>query len=736
MRLRGVRIDRFKSITDQGFTIDGMVVLFGANGVGKTNVLEAVGTMAGDSRTPVRDSEWRVLPMPVFGGPEAFEMLPWFTDADGALLIELDGADIPGHRERTILDQFHLGQRGESSFCRWLDPEDRQRLGEEANAAEMRALVAEEAAGTDAVSSPHRVGLASQLLDTNLLLIEFSDTSLLATPHHVDQQTLEAVASEVPSTTEPEDDLSQIARQLLEGRQTVVDHVGEGWGDGDPLLRVRTFRSEPGSIRADVEAAVDDLLVRLEGRRLDAGSGVSHWLKVIDVDVDADRTFARVSPDPNAPLRIRPLIGALVSALERRTNELAPPFITEQGEIVCRLMSPVVWDTAGRIGVHLRVGDDTEIPVELLGSGTARWMAASVRLAIDDLLDGEWLLRPGGDAGGRDVDASQEAGEGRDAESVLRWPAHGSGTTPGWSSVHDDELRAAASAGTLADRLEVDPPDQLGAVFLVDEPEAHLHPAAVAGIAKWLSQLASRSAAVMVASHSRAFLELPSRDASLVAVRREGSRTTLTPVPDEGVGALDGFAKDVGLSRADLLQLHRTVLFVEGPHDEQVLTEMAGSDLRRARVLVVPIHGIDNALALVDSEIVHHLGLRVAVLADNLGKGHRTGREREATDRLRREAKAAGRSIKVFGIAKPDIVEYLADEACREAAPDFPGWRRAVEEWNAKRRPTDFKRFVTSSYGLDLRRFEVGRLAARTVELRGVPPEIAKLVGEITAFAS
>ena len=77
----------------------------------------------------------------------------------------------------------------------------------------------------------------------------------------------------------------------------------------------------------------------------------------------------------------------------------------------------------------------------------------------------------------------------------------------------------------------------------------------------------------------------------------------------------------------------------------------------------------------------------------------------------------------------------MAGDADVVIALTFPGWRRATEEWKKAGRPSGFKSFVTDSYGLSLKRFDVQLLAARTVELSGVPPEIARLSSDLVAFA-
>src|SRR5690606_1517146 len=106
-------------------------------------------------------------------------------------------------------------------------------------------------------------------------------------------------------------------------------------------------------------------------------------------------------------------------------------------------------------------------------------------------------------------------------------------------------------------------------------------------------------------------------EADLVYVERRNGKTELRPLGEAGIHALDGVAEEMGLRRADLLQLQRMVLFVEGVHDQAVLEAYVGDVLRRERVLVLPMHGTHNAMALADSEILWELGIPVGVFTDN-----------------------------------------------------------------------------------------------------------------------
>jgi hypothetical protein len=117
-----------------------------------------------------------------------------------------------------------------------------------------------------------------------------------------------------------------------------------------------------------------------------------------------------------------------------------------------------------------------------------------------------------------------------------------------------------------------------------------------------------------------------------------------------------------------------------------ILNEWFGEDLRAARIRVFPVHGVDNLPALVDSEIVAALGIRIATLSDNTAVSTAVSsrlrtRGEKAVARLIFEAERAGVGVHTIGLSQPDILLYLDEENCRRFVPNFPEWAAAVDEW-------------------------------------------------------
>jgi len=332
------------------------------------------------------------------------------------------------------------------------------------------------------------------------------------------------------------------------------------------------------------------------------------------------------------------------------------------------------------VSVYLVHPDGSRWALSQCGAGTRRWAAASLHLACAELAEATWVTGAGGPAS----------------------------YSPVW-------------------------PTRIGDLLLVDEPEANLHPSAVDDVIDWLTDVAPRAGGVVVATHHPAFLGLGDGAVDLVHVQRIAGETRLAEVAATDVRALDVLAADLGISRADLLQRTRMLLFVEGPHDRSVLEAYIGEDLARARVKVVPMHGTDNALAIVDSELAAALGIPIGVVIDN-ATGAGTHEER-AIDRLQQEAAAQGVAVERFGIKKRDILHYLGDDVCRSHAAQFPGWDAAAEAWRAGDRALKFKAFVEKTYGLRLDRRSVDRYARESAVAGPAPRALVRIAKEVTAAA-
>ena len=164
------------------------------------------------------------------------------------------------------------------------------------------------------------------------------------------------------------------------------------------------------------------------------------------------------------------------------------------------------------------------------------------------------------------------------------------------------------------------PQNYSGCVLFLDEPEAHLHPSAVASIVRWCRARIDDGFNIVLATHHEQFLRMAGDDVALVHIARDPgdpSPTQARTLLNSAAPLLQELAKETGMHPATVMSLHRAVLFVEGTLDVAVLQEFAGFSLEAAGVLIIPIGGTNNLYGLIDSEFAPRLGMKVGVLTDN-----------------------------------------------------------------------------------------------------------------------
>lgn len=291
--------------------------------------------------------------------------------------------------------------------------------------------------------------------------------------------------------------------------------------------------------------------------------------------------------DSEAWARVKPMIEAKCSWLGQRASAIAPPFVTRNRQIEALWLHPEDFDyTVG------------SIPFGEVEARETRWTVTRpptpVVLALRDQT-GE-LFR---------VD---QAGSDTEAWAVFAL------------SRALFELK-----GDLVDRIaerdfDVPPPSSYGQrqLYVIDEPERHLHPQAQREAAQFLADLARDGADVVIATHSPAFLHVPYSDAAYLRVSRDESGTTrATEITGDLLRHLERAVESLGLTRADLIQLTRAALIVEGEHDSWILRDLYGDRLSAAFIRILKLSGAHNTLALLDAELLRSLGLPTIVLLDD-----------------------------------------------------------------------------------------------------------------------
>jgi predicted ATP-dependent endonuclease of OLD family len=218
-----------------------------------------------------------------------------------------------------------------------------------------------------------------------------------------------------------------------------------------------------------------------------------------------------------------------------------------------------------------------------------------------------------------------------------------------------------------------------GHVLFVDEPEAHLHPSAVASVVRWCQRMVRCGFMVVAASHHEEFLRASGDEMTFVKVSRdaETSCTTARTLLSAATPLLQELATEVGMHPATALSLHRAILFVEGPLDAAVLDEYAGPAFDTAGVTIIPIHGTRNLEGLIDGEFTTRLGIKTGVLTDNTitatiwerSNTKRSGEEKKLVRLLKRFDDQGLPPPDLFGVSEEDLLFALPAEGIRQHFP-------------------------------------------------------------------
>jgi hypothetical protein len=388
---------------------------------------------------------------------------------------------------------------------------------------------------------------------------------------------------------------------------------------------------------------------------------------------------------------LNPVVLSRVQQLGSLATDLLPDFV--DGSIVAEVSEPLDWAVSPKIGLDFRErGRYNDEAVDVWGHGAARWMAAAVQIA----------------------------------------------------------LRLMAQYPDLMTLRELGPRAFSGYVLLVDEPEAHLHPAAAASVVRWCQRMVDHGFTVVVATHHEEFLRAPGDDVALVHVTKPVYNTNARTLPSRRTALLKELAADVGLHPTTALSLHRAILFVEGTLDEAVLDEYAGLELDGAGVKIIPIHGTKNLEGLITAEIVIELGIKMGVLTDATNPA--TMGERSNKKRSSEEIKVS-RLLKLFedkglppptafGVPEEDLLFALPAEAIRSYLKGpFPGWKELVAECReaSGKGPSDsvhWKAYALEHYGLPITEPPGVRHIVRTLDLENVPlPSIRRVIDEVVNWA-
>jgi energy-coupling factor transporter ATP-binding protein EcfA2 len=499
-------------------------------------------------------------------------------------------------------------------------------------------------------------------------------------------------------------------------------------------------------IRVELREAMIDILVHLRWGERD------HWARTRGIEA-ADTSTRRGTrawlehPDAESST-VAPSARALCGLASRLSTALAPPFVSDSHSIDISIEPFPDWDRGGPgLALELSRGSDVRFPVRRAADGYKVWLQLALLESVAILRRYSELLHS------LLGEAIASRSSPADAKTTRQWKTY---------------LAAVALLERFTDSTAHAPVEQFIALrnvghrlYLIDEPEQHLHPRLQRSATRWLSEAGTASGSqCIVVTHSPHYLRIPG-DVAFAYLQRieiKGTpRISIRRLTPQLLSAADDVAADMGFDRGELMNSVSAVVFVEGQADKQFLEALSGAELHHAGVLLVPIHGAVSAQrkGLVDSEIVLSItAAKLAVLLDNLVEAEWRGlqtdpdlcretarsskkTELKAMAEILSRAQEVGRIIEPLGIPVPDIFDLLDEDLLRKRFPSFPGHSSAREGWlraNQKQK-VNWKSFYLDRYGIAVEPNLFGSVAAEMAADHRCPAQVTELVGRLKELA-
>jgi hypothetical protein len=156
-------------------------------------------------------------------------------------------------------------------------------------------------------------------------------------------------------------------------------------------------------------------------------------------------------------------------------------------------------------------------------------------------------------------------------------------------------------------------------------------------------------------------------------------------------------------------------IWVEGKHDAELVEHVWGDDLRELGIVVEPLHGIDDLVALI-AEFGPRPDRRLGVLVDHLVAGSKERRIADAAMRGQQHVLITGHPfVDVWEGVRPQVI--------------------GLEQWPQIPRPTPWKEGICAALGADPLTFWP-RLRNRVRSFADLRPELVGAVEQLIDFVA
>jgi hypothetical protein len=459
------------------------------------------------------------------------------------------------------------------------------------------------------------------------------------------------------------------------------------------LPEPRVVPMPAGALAGEAEAAVSRASANL---RTAAGRTVS-----------VPSTGPWLEPTADDAVRLSAEVRVVCEVLSRRVQERLPAFITRQHDLRIRPLPLADWGGGTQLVLEFHRRDlQQTFPVGDVAEGFRLWTEMTLLDGLHDL-DAAMAELARHDQPMDDYAPGYHYATLLDenvAEHLRVDPNGVAQMIEGWIDDLAESWRIHRSfwspESNTTPKPSVDSFLEGGRVFLVDEPERHLHPALQRHAARYLQELGTGAvldSQVICATHSVAMLSMKP-PVAYTHLGRPLGRMVATPLDPSTLQALDFVSGDLGFDRGELLTLSRVIAFVEGTVDAVVLCTLFGDRLRAAGVELVPMHGTTRMAAILEVDLLFDkLRQKVAVVLDNLVDGRIDPRDHGALRHLSRSrakrddearkaaalllaARERGRRVEVLGFPAPDVIRAL-DEDVLASCFGYPGHEVADLAW-------------------------------------------------------